>query len=798
MFMLLSMKWLNNYVDVSDIDIKDFCNAMTMSGTKVENYRLESEEINNVVVGKIISVTKHPDADRLLICKVDVGSTEPIQIVTAAQNVFEGAVVPVALHKSTIAGGVSIKKGKLRGVLSEGMFCSLKELNLTLNDFPDAIEDGILIINDECKIGQDIKTALGIDDVIVDFEITPNRADCYSVIGLAREVAAVFNRPVKYYNEKEYGSKQLNENVIKVDVKNEDLCSRYIIKIVKDVKIKPSPRWMRERLRSSGVKPINNIVDITNYVMLEYGQPIHAFDYDKISNHHLIVRNAIKGEKLELFDGSEKELNEEILVIADDNKPLSVAGIMGGTNSGISNDTKNVAFEVAYFSPKFIRNASKNLAVRSESSSRFERGIDEESIPIVVNRICQLIFDLEAGKIEEGIFDVNNLKEQKHKINLDYGFINKCLGLSLNKEEIKNILAKLCISVKDDAAIIPSWRSDLKEKADIVEEVARIYGYEKIESRRSNLAINDIASRTQKQKFDNKILDFMVSQGYYEVCTFSFVSPKYYDKINLDENNKLRNSIKILNPLGEDTSVMRTTAIPSMLEVIANNYNNQNLEGKFFEIAKEYFPSNDEENLAIENNKLIIGIYGKKCDFYNLKFVIENLFDYLNLEKCKFVAQTDERTFHPGRCADIFVGGDKIGIIGQVHPKVIDNYQILSNVFVASLDVSKMFEKRICDYSYKPISKFPSVTRDISLICQKDLPVMVIEDLIKQGASSNLEKINLVDVYEGYQVETNKKSVCYSLKLRNLNKTLTDDDIDVIINNVLGKLKTIDVSIRQF
>ena len=798
MFMLLSMKWLNNYVDVSDIDIKDFCNAMTMSGTKVENYRLESEEINNVVVGKIISVTKHPDADRLLICKVDVGSTEPIQIVTAAQNVFEGAVVPVALHKSTIAGGVSIKKGKLRGVLSEGMFCSLKELNLTLNDFPDAIEDGILIINDECKIGQDIKTALGIDDVIVDFEITPNRADCYSVIGLAREVAAVFNRPLKYYNKKEYDNKKLDKNIIKVDVKNVDLCSRYIIKIVKDVKIKPSPRWMRERLRSSGVKPINNIVDITNYVMLEYGQPIHAFDYDKISNHHLIVRNAIKGEKLELFDGSEKELNEEILVISDDSRPLSVAGIMGGTNSGISYDTKNVAFEIASFAAGFIRNASKNLAVRSESSSRFERGIDEESIPIVVNRICQLIFDLEAGKIEEGIFDVNNLKEQKHKINLDYGFINKCLGLSLDKEEIKNILAKLCISVKDDAAIIPSWRSDLKEKADIVEEVARIYGYNKIESRRSNLAINDIASRTQKQKFDNKILDFMVSQGYYEVCTFSFVSPKYYDKINLDENNKLRNSIKILNPLGEDTSVMRTTAIPSMLEVIANNYNNQNLEGKFFEIAKEYFPSNDEENLAIENNKLIIGIYGKKCDFYNLKFVIENLFDYLNLEKCKFVAQTDERTFHPGRCADIFVGGDKIGIIGQVHPKVIDNYQILSNVFVASLDVSKMFEKRICDYSYKPISKFPSVTRDISLICQKDIPVMVIEDLIKQGASSNLEKINLVDVYEGYQVEANKKSVCYSLKLRNLNKTLTDDDIDVIINNVLGKLKTIDVSIRQF
>lgn len=796
--MLLSMKWLNNYVDVSDIDIKDFCNAMTMSGTKVEGYKFESEEINNVVVGKIISVDKHPDADRLLVCKVDVGATEPIQIVTAAQNVFEGAVVPVALHKSTIAGGVSIKKGKLRGVLSEGMFCSLKELNLTLNDFPDAIEDGILIINDECKIGQDIKTALGIDDVIVDFEITPNRADCYSVVGLAREVAAVFNRPLKYYNEKEYESKQLNENVIKVDVENEDLCSRYIIKIVKDVKIKPSPRWMRERLRSSGVKPINNIVDITNYVMLEYGQPIHAFDYDKISNHHLIVRNATKGEKLELFDGSEKELNEEILVIADDNKPLSVAGIMGGTNSGISNDTKNVAFEVAYFSPKFIRNASKNLGVRSESSSRFERGVDEASIPIVVNRICKLICGLEAGKIEDGIIDINNTKEQEHRINLDYDFINKCLGLNLNKEEVKEILAKLCINAEEDVAVIPSWRSDLKEKADIVEEVARIYGYNNIESKRSNLAINDVASRTQRQKFDNQILDFMVSQGYYEVCTFSFVSPKYYDKINLDENNKLRNSVTILNPLGEDTSVMRTTAIPSMLEVIANNYNNQNLEGKFFEIAKEYFPSNDEENLAIENNKLIVGVYGKKYNFYNLKFDIENLFDYLNLEKCKFVAQTDEKTFHPGRCADIFIGNDKIGIIGQVHPQVIDNYQILSNVFLVSLDVIKMFEKRICDYSYKPISKFPSVTRDISLICQKDLPVMVIEDLIKQSASSNLEEIKLVDVYEGYQVESNKKSVCYSLKLRSLNKTLTDDDIDVIINNVLGKLKTIDVGIRQF
>ncbi len=796
--MLLSMKWLNNYVDVSDIDIKDFCNAMTISGTKVEGYKFESEEINNVVVGKIISVDKHPNADRLLVCKVDVGATEPIQIVTAAQNVFEGAVVPVALHKSTIAGGVSIKKGKLRGVLSEGMFCSLKELNLTLNDFPDAIEDGILIINDECEIGQDIKIALGIDDVIVDFEITPNRADCYSVIGLAREVAAVFNRPLKYYNEKEYDERQLNENFIKVDVKNEDLCSRYIIKIVKDVKIEPSPRWMRERLRSSGVKPINNIVDITNYVMLEYGQPIHAFDYDKIANHHIIVRNATKGEKLELFDGSEKDLNEEILVIADDNKPLSVAGIMGGTNSGISDNTKSVAFEVASFSADFIRNASKNLAIRSESSSRFEKGVDEASIPIVVNRICKLICDLEAGKVEEGIIDINNTKEQKHKINLDYDFINKCLGLNLNKEEIKDILAKLYINVEEDIAVIPSWRLDVKEKADIVEEVARMYGYDKIESRKSNLAINDVASRTQKQKFDNKILDFMVSQGYYEVCTFSFVSPKYYDKINLDENNKLRNSVTILNPLGEDTSVMRTTAIPSMLEVIANNYNNQNLEGKFFEIAKEYFPSNDEENLAIENNKLIIGLYGKKYNFYGLKFIIENLFDYLNLEKCKFLAQNNEKTFHPGRCADVFVGDNKVGVIGQVHPKVINNYQMLSNVFVASLDISKMFEKRIYDYSYKPISKFPSVTRDISLICEKDLPVMIIENLIRQSAFNNLEEIKLVDVYEGYQVENNKKSVCYSLKLRSLDKTLTDDDIDVIMNNVLSKLKTIDVSIRQF
>ncbi|MBP0979255.1 MAG: phenylalanine--tRNA ligase subunit beta [Oscillospiraceae bacterium] len=801
------MKWLKDYVDVSDIDIKEFCNRMTMSGSKVEGYRVEGQELENIVVGEIIKIEKHPDADKLLVCQVDIGAGENklIQIVTAAKNIFEGAIVPVALHKSKIAGGVSIKKGKLRGVMSEGMFCSVSELNLTLNDFPGAIEDGILIIDKEYNysLGQDIKTVLGIDDIIIDFEITPNRPDCLSVIGLAREVSAVFKRPIKYYksNNQDIKNNNIINNIIKVTNQEKELCKRYIAKAVKNIKIKPSPRFIRERLRSSGLRPINNIVDITNYVMLEYGQPIHAFDLDKINNNNIIIRKATQDEKIKLLDGVEKKLNPDVLVIADETRPLAVAGVMGGEDSGINKDTKTVIFEVASFDQESVRQTSKKLGVRTESSSRFEKNTDGEFLTTVVDRICQLIKELEAGEIIEDHVDINNSNNIKQEIKLDFDFINKRLGEELSEQEIKDILANIFIEVKDNKALVPSWRPDLMSLADIVEEIARFYGYDKIKSKKFNLSINSIAMRTDRQKFKNNIMDFMASQGYFEIQTFSFISPKSYDKINLDKDQELRNSINILNPLGEDTSVMRSTALPSMLDVISKNYNNQNQEGNFFEIAKEYYFNNNQDNnnnFAIEKEKLIIGSFGKKYSFYDLKSLIENLFDWVEVLEPEFVAQNNNSVFHPGRCADIYINNKKIGTIGQIHPVVSDNYQVGVNVFVASLDIDEIFNYRVTNKLYTPISKFPSVTRDLSLVCDKDLPVGVIEKLIQETVLDILEEINLVDIYQGEQVEKSKKSVCYSLRLRNSKKTLTDDEIDIIINRVLEKLRTIDVYIRQF
>ncbi len=795
--MLLSMKWLNDYVDVQDIPIKEFCDKMTMAGSKVEGYRFECEEIENVVVGKIISIKKHPDADKLLVCEVDVAAEKLLQVVTAAKNIFEGALVPVALHKSKIAGGVVIKKGKLRGVVSEGMFCSIAELNVTLSDFPDAVEDGILIIKDNCEIGQDIKKALGLDDTIVDFEITPNRPDCLSVIGLAREVSAVFDRPFKNLNNKKLENKKAKEEILKVNVEDENLCKRYIAIVAKNVKIEPSPRWMRERLKSSGVRPINNIVDITNYVMLEYGQPIHAFDYDKILSNHIVVRKAKNNECIDLLDGSRKNLDDDMLLITNGKIPLALAGVMGGKSSGISEQTNKVVFEVANFDKDSVRKTSNKLAIRTESSMRFEKGIDCEILPNVVNRILELIDILKAGNVDVEIIDVNNVNSncKNNKLYLDLDFINNLLGLDLSLEEVKNILLKLFIKVKNNEVEIPSWREDITCLADIAEEVARIYGYSKIPAVPSKCVANPVAVRNEWQKFNNSVMDFMVSQGYYEIKTFSFISPKSYNKINLKDDNKKRESVTIINPLGEDTSVMRTTAIPSMLESISKNYSNRNLDCRFFEVMKEYIPSKDGK-LPIEKDKVIIGLCGKKYNFYNIKGVVEDLFSILNLKECDFIAQSKEETFHPGRCANIFINEDNIGVIGQIHPKVADNYQVMDNVFIADLDLKLMFNNKVYNKFYKQVNKFPSVMRDLALVCDKELPVAAIEKLIKELTGNTLECISLNDVYMGEQIGKDKKSVCYSLKFRSLVKTLTDDDIDIIINKVLEMLKQINVFIR--
>ena len=809
--MLLSMKWLNEYVDVSDIDVKEFCSRMTMSGSKVDSFRCESEELQNIVVGKIVEISKHPDADKLLVCKVDVAKEELIQIVTAAQNVFEGALVPVALHKSKIAGGETIKKGKLRGVVSEGMFCSVAELGVTINDFPDAQEDGILIITDSCDIGQDIKVALGLDDVIIDFEITPNRPDCLSMIGLAREVAAVFDRPMKCFDQKNLENLEIKSEVVRVSVQEPNLCKRYMAKVAKDVNIQPSPRWMRERLRSSGVRPINNIVDITNYVMLEYGQPIHAFDKDKIFGSHLVVRRAHKDEVMTLLDETDSKLNEDILVIADEKNPLAVAGLMGGKDSGVSSDTKEIVFDVADFDKECIRQASKKLAVRTEISARFEKGTDSAFMPVVLNRICQLVTQLGAAKIEPGIIDIKNNSVEKGEktqlIKIDYDFINNVLGLKLQKEQVKEqidaVLSKLGVEIKDSNAVVPSWRKDLIGNADLAEEVCRLYGYDKICSRQFDRAINLVAKRTPRQQFDNQVMDFMASSGYYEIKTFSFISPKSYDKINLDENNKLRDSVRIINPLGEDTSVMRTTAVSSMLEVVSKNFNNQNCCGRFFEFAKEYLKKQEKDNQedfvgsVVEKDKLIACLYGKQQGFYDLKSDILNLFDLIGLKEYNFIMQSNNLVYHPGRCADIFVEGVQVGVVGEVHPVVAEEFQIFANVVLADLDLQKIFEQRKQDKQYSQISKFPSVVRDLALICDRELPVAVVENLIKETAEDNLEEICLMDVYTGKQIEEDKKSVCFSLKLRAFEKTLTENDIESIINKILRVLEKKDIYLRN-
>ena len=796
--MLLSMRWLSDYVDIGDMNIIEFCEKITMSGSKVEEYKFESSDIANVVVGKIISVSKHPDADKLLICMLDIGKENPLQIVTGAQNVFEGAVVPVALHNSTIENGVCITKGKIRGVESEGMMCSLKELGLAVNDFPYAVEDGIFIIEEECKIGQSIKDAININDIIVELEITPNRPDCLSVIGVAREVSTTLNKPLKNFNNNiEKYQKAINTNELQVEIKDPNLCGRYSAVIVKDVTIKPSPRWIRERLRNSGIRPINNFVDITNYVMLEYGQPIHAFDFNKIAEKKLIIRKAKTGEKVKILDESEKLLDDDMLVIADTQKILAIAGVMGGHDSGISEQTKSVVFEIAKFNAQSIRHTSKKLALRSESSIRFEKGIDVESINKIYARIFELINMLGIGKVVS-LVDIDYETREKKEIILDLEFIKKRLGIDISLEEVKKIFLNLGFSFNYDETkiIIPSWRSDINCLYDLSEEVARIYGYDKIPSKFSKLLINPIASLSPEQKFKRNLVDIISIQGFFEIKTFSFISSKSYDKIGLNENNKLRNSIKISNPFGDDTSIMRSTLIPSILECLAKNYNNRNLTCKLFELAKEYMKKDDNE-LPYEKDSLALGMYGKDYDFYILKGIIENIVEYFNIKNVEFVSLEDNEIFHPGRCADILIDDIQIGTIGQIHPTTIEKYDLPTYTFAASLDVDKLFYYVKTDKKYTPLPKFPSVVRDLSLICNKELPVAIIEKTIKSEIGEKLESISLVDIYTGNQIKEHKKSVCYSLILRSDERTLTDNDIDIIINKVLKTLSNIDVYIRN-
>ncbi|MGI5905149.1 MAG: phenylalanine--tRNA ligase subunit beta [Candidatus Pararuminococcus gallinarum] len=790
--MNLSMRWLSDFVDIN-AKPHDFCEAITLSGSKVEGYTVEGSEISNVIVGKILSIEKHPDADKLVVCQVDVGSGEPIQIVTGATNLTVGDVVPVAMDNSTLPGGKKIRKGKLRGVVSNGMLCSLGELGLTVHDFPNAIEDGIMVIDEDVKLGQDIREALGLNDTCVEFEITSNRPDCFSIIGLAREAAATYNLPLKLHTPVVKGTDGDVNDLLQVEVKNPELCMRYIARMVKNVKIEPSPRWMRERLRACGVRPINNIVDITNYVMLEYGQPMHAFDYKYVNGHKITVRTAKNGEKITTLDDVERNLDESMLVIADEKGPVAVAGVMGGEFSSIMDDTDTIVFESACFNGPSVRLTSKKLGLRTESSGRYEKGLDPNNTKPAVDRACELIEMLGAGEVIGGYVDVDNSDKAQRRIKLDVDWTNRFLGIDIPREQMVDYLERVGCVMDGDDIIVPSFRPDLEHKADISEEIARFYGYDKIPV----TAIRGTAQGhlTEQQKFERTVSNTLLSQGLYEIMTYSFISPKYYDKIRLPEDSPLRKCVTIQNPLGEDTSVMRTTTLPSMLEILAKNYNNRNESAALFELSPEYIPT--ENPLPDENVQVTLGMYGQQYDFYSLKGVVEALLDVLGIADYDVSAVSDNPTFHPGRCACISKDGRDIGTIGEIHPLVLQNYGINTKVYAAKLDASALFDLRCVSKEYKPLPKYPATARDIAVLCDDALPVLDMKKAIQKAAGPILERVSLFDVYKGQQVPDGKKSVAWSLSFRAPDRTLTDEETDGAMKKVLKALDEMGAVLRS-
>lgn len=796
--MNLSMRWLNDYVK-ADMPIKDYCHALTMSGSKVEGYEVEGADISNVVVGKILSKGPHENADALFVCQVDAGKESPVQIVTNAKNVKEGDLVPVALDGAVLPEG-KIKKGKLRGVESFGMFCGLDTLGLTAHDFPYADPDGVLVIQEDCQIGEDIHSALGLDDTSVEFEITSNRPDCLSVTGLARETAATYNLPLNIPVPSFKGIDGNIDEMLKVDVHNTEKCMRYCAGIVKNVKIEPSPRWMRERLRASGVRPINNFVDITNYVMLEYGQPMHAFDLRYVEGAHINVRNAAKGEKIVTLDGVERELTEEMLVIADDKKPVAVAGVMGGEYSGIMEDTTTVVFESAYFEPVQVRRTSKKLGLRTDASIRYEKGVDRLISMTCLKRAFQLVEELGAGEVVRTVIDKDYTDKTPAAVEFNAEWINNFLGTDIAEADMIEYLTRLDFKVENGTVYAPSFRIDIECKADIAEEVARIYGYDKIPSTEFRGVAE--AELTPEQKFAKNLENNMVALGCYGIATFSFISPKHFDRLTLPAESKLRDAIKITNPLGEDTSIMRTTIIPSMLEILSTNYNNRNESAKLYEIGKEYIPT-ESGKLPNEPDRLAIGVYGGNVDFYDIKGIADTMLGKMGIRDVEYIRACDSDAFdeacamHPGRSAVVMKNDTVLGILGEVHPAVQKNYGIGTKTYVAKFNIPEMMKCAVTEVSYQPLPKFPAAARDLSVICDDEIPVAELEKAIKGAVGKILEKVTLFDVYKGEQIEKGKKSVSYSITMRSHDGTLTDEQADSAMKKVLKALSAIGAELRM-
>ena len=786
--MILSRKWLNEFVDCSAWADHDFSEAMTLSGSKVETFTDLHKNIQNVVAGRIVEMVRHTNSDHMWVCQVDVGGDAPLQIVTGAQNQKVGDMVPVALDGSLLPDGKEIHAGMLRGELSNGMMCSLKELGLTLHDYPYAIEDGLWVMQEDgVKPGDDIAAVIGMDDHVVEFEITPNRPDCLSVIGLAREAAVTFDKPLKLHTPEVPGSGEDIHDHVSIRIDDPALCPRYTARMVRNVKIAPSPAWMRERLRNSGVRPINNIVDITNYVMLEYGQPMHAFDFSCVEGGHIIVRTAHEGETIETLDGNERKLTPNMLCICDEHKPVCVAGVMGGANSEIVGDTAMVLFESANFNGVSVRRTASALGMRTDASSRYEKGLDMMNTIKAVERACELVEMLGCGEVVDGVMDVVAKEKAPTCIKLEPEKINALLGTDLEEDLMREILVSLGFILNGDDIYVPSWRGDVEHYSDIAEEVARFYGYNKIpctlmrgETTRGGFS--------EQQRFDRAIGGAVRALGYDEIITYSFISPTYYDKIRMPKDSPLRNSLKILNPLGEDTSIMRTTILPSMLEIVARNLSYRNKSARLYELGKIYLPR--EDGLADEPKYLSLGAYGDGADFFSFKGSIETLLHELRISDVKYVACTDNASYHPGRCACVYAGDTLLGVFGQIHPLVAANYGVDTEIYAAELSFEAMYEKRGDIPVYQPLPKFPAVTRDIAVVCDETVTVGALEESIRRGAKGLLKEVSLFDIYRGPGIADGKKSVAFNLVLRADDRSLTGEEADEDVQSILASLES--------
>ena len=789
--MKVPVSWLKQYVDIEDILLQELVDEMIMSGSNVDGVEKSGEEISKVVVGKIEKIEKHPDAEKLVVCSINVGQEENLQIVTGANNITEGDYIPVALHGSTLPKGVKIKKGKLRGVESNGMLCSIEELALSREDYPEAPEHGIYIFKEKQELGKDIKEIFGLNEIIVDFELTNNRPDCFSMVGMAREVAATFRKQLRKPEIKvqETAGEEASA-YISVSINEPALCARYAARVVKNVKIGPSPKWMKERLQAAGIRPINNIVDITNYVMLELGQPMHAFDYNKLEGKQIQVRAAAAGEKLHTLDEQERMLEENMLVIADASKPVAIAGVMGGANSEVDENTTMLLLESATFSKASVRRTAKKVGLRSESSSRFEKGLDPNQVIDAINRAAQLIEELGVGEVLKGIVDIYPTKKEPARISFAVEKINGLLGTELSKEEMMKYLTLIECSFDEEKeeVIIPTFRPDLERVADLAEEVARLYGYNNIPVI-LNAGTPTVGKLNYKQVVESKMKNTLEAMGLSEIYTYSFESPKVFDKINLSQEDSLRGAIQISNPLGEDYSIMRTVTVPGILNVLATNYNRRVESAAFYELGKVYLPKSlPLTELPEEKLKLTLGMYGN-VDFFDLKGTVEELFDKLGIKNVEYDRASEYSYLHPGRTANVSLQGKVIGMIGEVHPLVLENYGIKTKSYIAVLDFEAILEGVQLISSYESLPKYPSMTRDIAMLVKDEVLVKQIEDIIKQRSGNLMESFKLFDVYKGKQIEEGYKSVAYSITFRAKDRTLTDEEVNKVMKKVINGLE---------